>query len=157
MSEGDAIETFSAGFAGYSDIQDRVTGIRLETGGKSTLHYGGIELTVFCAPADVPNLAFLIQAGGYVLFHTGDMFINHKNSTAFQAGGLPEAGIDYALVPYTWFFDPGGPEFLAQVIGAQESIPMHYIDSNTDEIATLFRTAFPEVILLIQPLDSISR
>jgi L-ascorbate metabolism protein UlaG (beta-lactamase superfamily) len=157
VAEGDAIDALAQAYPGYAGIRERVTAIRLENGEWTSLSLNGIELKTVNAPADTPNLAFLASAGGRVFFHTGDMFISEVVTAAFQAGGLAEAGIDFAFIPFTWFIDPGGPEFMAGAIGAQEFIPMHIIDSNPEEVATFFRSAFPEVILLTVPLESVIR
>jgi L-ascorbate metabolism protein UlaG (beta-lactamase superfamily) len=157
VAEGDAFDALAQGYGGYEEIKDRITGVRLAIGEWTALSLEGIELALVNAPDKTPNLACLIRAGGKAFFHTGDMLITDKITAAFQVGGLPEAGIDFALVPFTWFIDPGGPKFMAKAIGAQEFIPMHYIDSNPEEISTLFHSAFPEVILLFEPLEFITR
>ncbi len=124
VAQADAVDALALAYPGYDGIRERVTGIRVETGGYSPLNIGSFQLTSFDAPADVPNLAFLVRAGGKTFFHTGDLFISEAVYTAFQAGGLPQAGIDFAFIPYTWFIDPGGPEFMSRANGAQDFIPM---------------------------------
>jgi L-ascorbate metabolism protein UlaG (beta-lactamase superfamily) len=157
VGEGDAVDALAQEFDGYSGIQARVTGVRLESGQWTNLNLDGIELGIVNAPGDTHNLAMLVQAGGRSFFHSGDMAITDEIAVAFHTGGLPEAGIDIALVPFTWFLDPGGPEFLTDAIGAREFIPMHFIDSHPQEVANLFSSAFPEVSVLIEPLASITR
>ena len=46
---------------------------------------------------------------------------------------------------------------MSRAIGAQDFIPMHFIDSNPEEVVTFFRSAFPEVIILTQPLEPVIR
>ena len=56
----------------FPDIEDRVHGLELDRGQETQMSFFGIEVEVFSAPAEVPNLGFIVQVGGSTFLHGGD-------------------------------------------------------------------------------------
>jgi L-ascorbate metabolism protein UlaG (beta-lactamase superfamily) len=151
--EKSAADQLSQRFGDFKLVQNRVNSIELGSGQQASLSFDGIELGIFSAPGDVPNLAFLVQAGGNKLFHTGDMYINYQTTVDFQAYDLTGRRIDIAFVPYIFLYEDEDLTFIEKFIGAKNYIPMHYAAEGGVNILNLVRNSFPGAILFEEPMQ----
>jgi L-ascorbate metabolism protein UlaG (beta-lactamase superfamily) len=114
---------------------ERLIPVDLEPGGSSHLSVNGIELDCLYlthGDASILNIGFVIKVGDYTFFHSGDMSVDRMMGDVvtladLQRYGLPQKGIDLALLPsYIFYVD----EFVTLIeagIQARYVSPMHYL------------------------------
>jgi L-ascorbate metabolism protein UlaG (beta-lactamase superfamily) len=146
-------DAMSMSISSFVQAQDRIHSIELGAGQSNSLDIDGIELEIYDAPGDVPNLAFLVRVGGKTLFHTGDVHINTKTTGYFKGYQLSTKMIDVAFFPYFYMMESAEPAFL-EYIGAGKYIPMHYAAEGGAVTVRMVGLQFPEAILFTVPLQT---
>lgn len=102
--------------------------------------------------ATVQNFGFVVELGGMRVLHVGDAAMEPAD---FQRAGIEHLDIDVALIPF-WFFQPGpGGAILEQFLEVPHRIAVHIPPAELDEVRTLLRAEYPEVVVLENVLDQV--
>ncbi len=153
IAERSAAEALAAEFEDFPDIQDRVHGLELDKGQLTQMTFSGIEIEVFSAPADVPNLGFIVRVGGSTFLHSGDSGFDSTVAADFRALDLADMNIELAFLPYWYFIDPSGQPIVAEV-PARHYVPMHYAGEQQSAIFPEVRSLYPHAILFRRALET---
>ncbi len=155
VAEKSAADTLLGFSPTYDVLRDRIHSIEL-TGGKNTsISINGIDLGIFDAPGDVPNLGFLIKVGGKTLFHGGDHDLSPGTKAILNSYGFPEMNIDVAFVNYFLMIDPVYREEMMKIMVAEKYILMHYAEeSNPEYILNTLRILAAGDIVFEQSLQT---
>ena len=94
--------------------------------------------------ASIQNLGHLIAIGGVRVLHVGDADIV---PATFAEYGLPDRGIDVALVPYWYFLDPVGRSVIAEHLAAPTLIACHLPAGERADFGRAVASSFPELII----------
>lgn len=151
IAEHSAAEALAAEFENFPDIQDRVHGLELDRGQETQMSVSGIEVEVISAPADVPNLGFVVRVGGSTFLHSGDSGYDSAMAADFRALALADRDIHLAFLPYWYFIDPSGESMVAEV-PARYYVPMHYAGEQQSAIFPAVRSLYPRAILFSKAL-----
>ena len=154
IAEQSAAEALAAEYVHFQDIQDRVHSLELQRRQEIQMAFSGIEVEVISAPADVPNLGFIVRLGEISLFHSGDSGFDSVMEADFRAYGLAERGIHIAFLPYWYFIEPSGQSLLAEAIPARYYVPMHYAGEELLAIFPAIRSSYPRAILFTKALQT---
>jgi L-ascorbate metabolism protein UlaG (beta-lactamase superfamily) len=152
IAEHSAAEVLAAEFEHFPDIQDRVHGLELDRGQETQMSFSGIEVEVISAPADVPNLGFIVRVGGSTFLHSGDSGYDSTMAADFRALALADTDIDLAFLPYWYFIDPSGQSIVAEV-PARYYVPMHYAGEQLSAVFPAVRSLYPHAILFRRALE----
>jgi L-ascorbate metabolism protein UlaG (beta-lactamase superfamily) len=152
IAEHSAAEALAADFEHFPDIQDRVHGLELDRGQETQMSFSGIEVEVISAPADVPNLGFIVRVGGLTFLHSGDSGYDSTMAADFRALALADRAIDLAFLPYWYFIDPSGQSIVAEV-PARYYVPMHYAGERLSAVFPAVRSLYPHAILFRRALE----
>lgn len=152
IAEHSAAEALAAEFQNFPDIQDRIHGLELDRGQDTQLSVSGIQVQVISAPADVPNLGFVVRVGGATFLHSGDSGNGSAMAADFRALALADRDIDLAFLPYWYFIDPSGESMVAEV-PARYYVPMHYAGEQLSAIFPAVRNLYPHAILFRRALE----
>ncbi len=152
IAEHSAAEALAADFEHFPDIQDRVHGLDLDRGQETQMSFSGIEVEVISAPADVPNLGFIVRVGGSTFLHSGDSGYDSTMAADFRALALADRAIDLAFLPYWYFIDPSGQSIVAEV-PARYYVPMHYAGERLSAVFPAVRSLYPHAILFRRALE----
>ncbi|NTU55927.1 MAG: MBL fold metallo-hydrolase [Anaerolineales bacterium] len=146
VAEKSAAEALSENSASFTLIQERVYSVELARRQRTQMNFSGISVEIFSAPADVPNLGFLIQVGQFTFFHSGDSGLDTEIAADFQTYQLCTKNINFAFLPYWYFLDPLGQSLLERGICAANYIPMHYAGEKPEGIFSSVRNMYPQAI-----------
>jgi L-ascorbate metabolism protein UlaG (beta-lactamase superfamily) len=124
------IEAMQFGHGSYF-ITDSVTG-------KPTDIHKGVE-----------NIAYLIEADGYTIFHSGDC--SSKDKTHFETYGFAEKEVDLAFLDRT-FLGHDGQELMNDYIHAKNFVFMH-CEPGKKEFYKMVVKDFPEMTVFTRPLE----
>jgi L-ascorbate metabolism protein UlaG (beta-lactamase superfamily) len=123
-----------------------------------TVKSGGATVDIFPLShgtrkyARIQNYGHLIDIGGFKVVHLGDAAMDPSD---FARAGLDSVDLDVALIPF-WYFQPGvGNEIVEKFLQAPNQIAVHIPPGEMEEIEGLLLEAFPEVIVLKNPLDTL--
>jgi L-ascorbate metabolism protein UlaG (beta-lactamase superfamily) len=152
IAEHSAAEALAAEFEDFPDIQDRVHGLEVDRGQATQMSVSGIEVEVISAPADVPNLGFIVRVGGAMFLHSGDSGYDSTMAADFRALALADRDIDLAFLPYWYFIDPSGESMVAEV-PARYYIPMHYAGEQLSAVFPAVKDLYPHAILFGRALE----
>jgi L-ascorbate metabolism protein UlaG (beta-lactamase superfamily) len=141
-------------FAGFDQVQERVHSVQAGDGQSVQMTVQGIDLEVISAPADVPNLGFLIQIGGLTLFHTGDSGTGPETVALFQSYHLPDKHIDLAFVPWWYLADEWNHPLVEEGIQAQNYVPMHFAGDDAAQVFQAVAAYYPQAILFRKELQT---
>ena len=147
VSKGSVIDELKKRFSGFDRVRDRVRGVQLAEKESAQMKIRGIDLEIINAPADVPNLGFLIHVGGLTLFHTGDSGINRAMVDLFQSYHLPDKRIDLAFVPWQYLGDEWYHPLVEKGIQAKNYVPMHFVGDDAAWVFKAVPTYYPQAIL----------
>jgi len=153
IAEHSAAEALAAEFENFPDIQDRVHGLELDRGQATQMSVSGIEVEVISAPADVPNLGFVVQVGGSTFLHSGDSGYDSAMAADFRALAPADRDIDLAFLPYWYFIDPSGESLVAEV-PARYYVPMHYAGEQLSAVFPGLKSLYPRAILFRSSLET---
>jgi L-ascorbate metabolism protein UlaG (beta-lactamase superfamily) len=153
IAERSAVEALAAEFEHFPVVQNRVHGLKLDRGQETQVSFSGIEVRVISAPADVPNLGFVVRVGGSTFFHSGDSGYDSAMAADFRAFALADGEIDVAFLPYWYFIDPSGESLVAEV-SAHYYVPMHYAGEELLAIFPAVRRDYPHAILFTKALQA---
>ena len=153
IAEHSAAEALAAEFENFPDIQDRVLGLELDRGQATQMSVSGIEVEVISAPADVPNLGFVVRVGGSTFLHSGDSGYDSAMAADFRALALADRDIDLAFLPYWYFIDPSGESMVAEV-PARYYVPMHYAGEQLSAVFPALKSLYPHAILFRSSLET---
>ncbi len=153
VAEKSAADTLLRNTASYGSLQQRVHSVELADGQSTTMTVDGIELEIFSAPGDVPNLAYLVKFEGRTIFHTGDVHFNGQTIEDFKNYQLSTRSIDVAFFPYFYMMEIPEPDFLGKYIAARNYVPMHYAAEGGATAVRVIGLQYPEAILFEQPLQ----
>jgi len=154
IAEQSAAEALAAEYENFKDIQDRVHSLDLQRRQEMQMAFSGIQVEVISAPADVPNLGFIVRLGELSLFHSGDSGFASAMEADFRAYGLAERGIHIAFLPYWYFIEPSGRSLLAEALPARYYVPMHYAGEELLAIFPAVRSSYPHAILFTKALQT---
>jgi L-ascorbate metabolism protein UlaG (beta-lactamase superfamily) len=157
VAEKSAADELAKSFQAFDEVKTRVHSVEAVDGQPAELTVNGIPVVAISAPADVPNLAFLLNVGDLVCLHTGDSGLGPEAVAAFESYAWPEQGIDIAFVPYWYLTDSRGQPILQEGIRAASYIPMHYAGENLDTVFSAVRGAYPTAILFRKTLQTWSQ
>jgi L-ascorbate metabolism protein UlaG (beta-lactamase superfamily) len=149
-----AVSELQQQFAGFDQVQERVRSVQLEDGQSVQMTVQGIDVEIISAPADVPNLGFLIQIGGLTLFHTGDSGNSPEMVALFQSYHLPDKHIDLAFVPWWYLGDERDHPLVEEGIQAQNYVPMHFAGDDAAWMFEAVPTYYPQAILFREELQT---
>jgi len=152
IAEHSAAEALAADFERFPDIEDRVHGLELGRGQDTQMSFSGIEVEIFSAPADVPNLGFIVRVGGAIFLHSGDSGYDSAMAADFRALALADRDLDLAFLPYWYFIDPSGESIVAEV-PARYYVPMHYAGEELSAVFPAVRSLYPHAILFRRALE----
>lgn len=147
IAEKNAADELSQEFASFGQVQERVHSVQLADNRQIQISVDGIEVEMINAPADVPNLGFLIHVGEITIFHSGDADLDPETAPGFQSYLLSEKRIDIAFVPYWYLTNPEGQSILENGIQAGNYVPMHYAGENLKYIFDPVTRLYPQAIL----------
>jgi L-ascorbate metabolism protein UlaG (beta-lactamase superfamily) len=154
VSKGPVIDELKKRFSGFDQVRDRVRSVQLAEKESVQMTIHGIDLEIINAPADVPNLGFLIQIGGVTLFHTGDSGINRAMVDLFQSYHLPDKRIDLAFVPWQYLGDEWYHPLVEKGIQAKNYVPMHYAGDDAAQVFKAVSTYYPQAILFRKTMQT---
>jgi len=154
VSKGSVIDELKKRFSGFDRMRDRVRSVQLAEKESVQMTIHGIDLEVINAPADVPNLGFLIKIGGVTLFHTGDSEISRAMVDLFQSYHLPDKHIDLAFVPWQYLGDEWYHPLVEKGIQAKNYVPMHFAGDDTVQVFKAVSTYYPQAILFSKTMQS---
>ena len=152
IAEHSAAEALAAEFELFPDIEGRVHGLELDRGEETQMSFSGIEVEVISAPADVPNLGFIVRVSGSTFLHSGDSSYDSTTAADFGALALADRDIDLAFLPYWYFTDPSGESIVAEV-PARYYVPMHYAGEQLSAVFPAVRSLYPHAILFRRALE----
>jgi L-ascorbate metabolism protein UlaG (beta-lactamase superfamily) len=152
--EKSAAEELGKNFDSFEQIQERVHSFELAEGQQAKTSLKDIDIEMISAPADVPNLGFLIHVGKFTFFHTGDSGFSPEVATDFQAYNLPEQRINFAFVPYWYMLDPVGKSILEKGIRAEKYIPMHAYGDDLEPLFGDILRDFPKTIFFTEEMQT---
>jgi L-ascorbate metabolism protein UlaG (beta-lactamase superfamily) len=114
VAPADAVEKMRAVASDWARIAPRVVSLDLPVGGKAERAVGPVTLTAFRTlhgQQDSPmNLMYLVDLGGWRVFHEGD------SNAKFEGFGLENASVDLALVHFWFPLEPNAARFLQEVL-----------------------------------------
>jgi L-ascorbate metabolism protein UlaG (beta-lactamase superfamily) len=113
--------------AEWAKIEPRVVSIDLKVGEKTSRDIGGIPVKAFrtlhSGDRELPmNLVFLVELGGWRIFHEGD---SPENIEAIRAFALDSKPIDLALVHYWFPLEPKAAKLLQEELTPDHIALMH--------------------------------
>jgi L-ascorbate metabolism protein UlaG (beta-lactamase superfamily) len=141
-------------WAGFDQVQGRVHGVQVGDRQAVQMTVQGIDVEIISAPADVPNLGFLIQIGGLALFHTGDSGNSPEMVALFQSYHLPDKHIDLAFVPWWYLGDEWYHPLVEKGIQAHNYVPMHFVGDGAALVFKFVATYYPQAILFRKELQT---
>jgi L-ascorbate metabolism protein UlaG (beta-lactamase superfamily) len=143
----------------YVTTSPQVRIIDPQYGQPEIVQVGDIKVTVFKLShgggkyAVLHNFGFLVEIGGMRVLHVGDA---DMNAADFIRAGVHSAGVDIALLPF-WYFAPGpGGELVSTYINAPHKVANHIPPGEMEETKAYMQGAYPEVVILENPLDNVS-
>jgi L-ascorbate metabolism protein UlaG (beta-lactamase superfamily) len=127
---------------------------------KVQITVAGVRIEAFNSPHGIPavlNLAFLLDLGGHLFFHPGDLVGmttdgSDPSTRLFDLGGQ---SLDLAFVPYWFLSEPSCHGFVRREMAARYLIPMHGSPRKLE--AMLHRVAspsFPNLVFFENVLDT---
>lgn len=155
VTMGSVIDELKTNFSGFAQVKDRVHSVQPADKESAQITIRGIDLEIINAPADVPNLGFLIQIGGVTLFHTGDSGVSREMVDLFQAYHLPDKRIDFAFVPWQYLGDEWYHPLVEKGIRAKNYAPMHYAGDDAAKMFKAVSTYYPQAILFRKTMQSV--
>jgi len=100
--------------------------------------------------AKLQHFGHLVEFGEVTVLHVGDAAMD---PTDYVRAGLDQMQIDVAIIPF-WYFQPGpGAEVVNNYINADQKIALHIPPDEMKEVTDHLTIHFPEVEVLIQPMD----
>jgi len=153
IAEQSAAEALAAEFEHFRVVQDRVRGLELDRGQETQMSFSGIEVEVISAPAEVPNLGFIVRVGESTLFHSGDSGYDSAMEAEFRAYGLAARGIDVEFLPYWYSIESSDQSLFAEALPARYYVPMHYAGEELLAIFPALRRFYPHAILFTKALQ----
>jgi L-ascorbate metabolism protein UlaG (beta-lactamase superfamily) len=154
MAPADAVAEMRAAAADWARIERRVVSIDIKVGERVTRNVGRIAVTAFrtqhSGHSDSPaNLMFLLELGGWRLFHEGD---SPGDTEQYRRLGLGSAPVDLALVHYWFPLEPNCARFLQEVLRpdhiALTHLPVRLEDDAPGKIDAV-RKYYKDVFLLL--------
>jgi len=114
----DAVEEMRKVAADWARIGPRVVSLDLKVGEKEKKDLNRIPVTAFrtlhSGDRESPmNLMYLVELGGWRVFHEGD---STGKPEAYQGFGLGAASVDLALVHYWFPLEPNCARFLQEIL-----------------------------------------
>ncbi len=135
------------------EIRDRSRPITVWGGRSATITAGGVQVEVLSVPyGSVPNQGFLLNLGGFRVFHFGAADLDRSLLAALRPYHLPNRGIDVALVPYRFLIREDLLPVVTEGIGAAVVIPTAW-GGDLGPVQQEVRTLFPQAVL-IQPMET---
>ncbi len=118
LAPADAVEAMRQAAADWARIGARVLPLDIKVGEKRTLDLGGISVTALrtlhSGNRESPmNLMYVLEFGGWRVFHEGDSPGNTDEYGQFGLGGAP---VDLALVHFWFPFEPNCARFLQEAL-----------------------------------------
>ena len=141
-------------WAGFDQVQGRVHGVQVGDRQAVQMTVQGVDLEVISAPGEVPNLGFLIQIGGFTLFHTGDAGSDPETVALFRSYHLPDKHIDLAFVPWWYLGDEWYHPLVEKGIQAHNYVPMHFVGDGAALVFKFVATYYPQAILFREELQT---
>jgi L-ascorbate metabolism protein UlaG (beta-lactamase superfamily) len=132
IAEKSAAEALERDFLSFALVQEHIHSVELAKGQVVQMSFPGIDLEILNAPADVPNLAFLMRVGQLNFFHSGDSGPDSQLAEYFQAHKWCAKGINFAFLPSWYFIDATNQSQLQERFCAKNYIPMHYAEENVE-------------------------
>jgi L-ascorbate metabolism protein UlaG (beta-lactamase superfamily)/dienelactone hydrolase len=148
------IDELKKQFSGFAQVRDRVHSIQLAEKESTQMTIHGIDLEIISAPADVPNLGFLIQIGRVTLFHAGDSGSSRETVDLFQSYHLPDKRIELAFVPWQYLGDEWYHPLVKKGIQAKNYVPMHYAGDDAAKVFKAVSTYYPQAILFRKAMQA---
>jgi acetyl esterase/lipase/L-ascorbate metabolism protein UlaG (beta-lactamase superfamily) len=160
VSTYQAVADLQAEYAGWDEIQERVTSVRLEPQGSLQQTINGVPLEMIELPHGDPglqpphNIGFLITLGEHKLLHTGDLVPASVDLPYLQAYDLPSKQIDVLFMAHLMLLDQSYHDLLEQAFPTRYLIPMH-LDPARDRLNyNTISEYFPEAITFRAELAS---
>jgi len=144
-------------FAGYDQIANRIHRIQPEAGQTVKLTVQGIDLEVINLPGLVPNLGFLFQLGGLVIFDSGDLGLEPDVPglvAELQAYKLPERQVDLAFVQWSYLTEDSLKPILEEGIMAENYVPMYFAGEDLAWALMSIPLSYPRAVLFQEELDT---
>jgi L-ascorbate metabolism protein UlaG (beta-lactamase superfamily) len=118
VAPADAVAEMRSAAADWTKVERRVIVIDVAVGAQLKREVGPITVTAFrtqhSGGTDSPtNVMYLLEFGGWRLFHEGD---SPGNLEEYQRLGLGSARVDLAMVHFWFPLDPNGASFLQEVL-----------------------------------------
>ncbi len=118
----------------------------------------GVPLRIFPVnhaepPQEYQTLAYVMDVGGVVLFHLGDI-APPANVKYFEAIRLDRLGVDIAFLDLFFLRDPSGRDILAKFIQPAKVIPMHMRSSETTTVGPELAKLHPNLVLFMDALEA---
>jgi L-ascorbate metabolism protein UlaG (beta-lactamase superfamily) len=155
VAEKSAADMLLNNTATYGSLKDRIHSIKLDGEESTDLKFDGIDLGIFSAPGDVPNLGFLIKVGGKTLLHLGDNDFTLQTKTVLRSYQLSSKDIDIAFISYLFLISPTYRDDMVEIVGAKTYFPMHYAEENGfEDVMNSIRIITPGDFLFEQSLQT---
>jgi 2-polyprenyl-3-methyl-5-hydroxy-6-metoxy-1,4-benzoquinol methylase/L-ascorbate metabolism protein UlaG (beta-lactamase superfamily) len=155
----DAVADLRRAAVDWAKIEPRVLSLDLKVGERATRELNGIRVdalrTLHSGDLDAPmNLMYLVELGGWRIFHEGD---SNGKPDVFQGFGLGREPVDLALVHYWFPLDPGCAAWL-QVEFKPEHIALTHLPVRLEGDAPgkidLVRSYYKDIFLLLPGMPS---
>jgi len=134
-------------FEAFDQVQKRVRSVPIPDEAPVQMTVQDIDLELVSAPADVPNLGFVIRIGGLTLFHTGDSDFTPGITTRFQSYRLPDKQIDLAFVPWWYLGQESIHHLVEDGIRAKNYVPMHFVTRELPGVSKAVLAYYPQAIV----------
>lgn len=144
-------------FAGFSEIEKRVTQLTPAWKTKSEFKAEGIRLQVLGLRHSganfigIQNLGHLIEIDGKKLLHIGDADMTAENFASFR---LQEEGIDVAFIPFWYLQSNSGRTLIRDHIRPKQIIAVHVTPADAESIATQIKQTNPEATVFTRILET---
>ncbi|MDH4273189.1 MAG: MBL fold metallo-hydrolase [Candidatus Aminicenantes bacterium] len=154
LAPADAVEAMRKVAADWAKIEPRVVAIDLQVGEKESKDLKGVSVTAFrtlhSGDQEAPmNLMYLVDLGGWRVFHEGD---STGNVDEYRAFGLGKDPIDLALVHFWFPLEPNCAQFLQEVLKPDHIALTHLpirLESDAPGKIDMVRQYYKDIFLLL--------
>jgi L-ascorbate metabolism protein UlaG (beta-lactamase superfamily) len=162
ISTQGAARSIQMSFSDLEGVEERVMGFTPDEEVADEIAVHGVDLAIMLLPhhpygvgtGGEVNLGFLINLGGYTLFHTGDFGAETPEEVVQRLRDyhIPDQDIDIAFVHYRHLY-PSYIPMVQEEIAADLIIPMHYMGVAFTEAT---RQDFPNTVLFFDELQTLT-
>ncbi len=148
----------SANYEAYEQIKEQIKTITPGWKLFSELEVDGIHLKVLGMrhgsrkPTTLENSGFIIKVGKFTILHIGDADGAVEN---FESCKLPNAGVDFAFVPYWFLTHKPFNKIVNEYIQPGKIFAVHIPPAEEEEISKKIISAYPDATIFTEPMQTV--